>query len=210
MVGSLISTWAGMSLVFPMMTWRRLMRHQLSWAGERVPDLPTASRKRGPGLRRRSVCLHAQLPGLLTVSGQCAKEVADLVPNRIVECVKDRRERRFSEEELKKAKRIITVNAIEQFQTVKGLASDLGLNWLYARNLDFSRHYLDRLKAVTPADLERAVSLYLTDSNLTVAVLRPGNEPKRISIGKEKGVAPQLHVLSNGAKAVLIPDDVFR
>jgi zinc protease len=53
-------------------------------------------------------------PGLLTVSGQCAKEVADLVPNRIVECVSDRRQRRFSEQELKKAKRIITVNAIEQ------------------------------------------------------------------------------------------------
>jgi zinc protease len=145
-------------------------------------------------------------PGLLTVSGQCAKEVADLVPNRIVECVNDRRQRRFSEEELKKAKRIITVNAIEQFQTVKGLASDLGLNWLYARNLDFSRHYLERLQAVAPADLERVVSRYLTDSNLTVAVLRPGNEAKYVSIGKEKGAEPQLYVLSNGAKAVLIPD----
>ena len=129
-------------------------------------------------------------PGLLTVSGQCAKEVADLVPNRIVECVNDRRHRRFSEEELKKAKRIITVNAIEQFQTVKGLASDLGLNWLYARNLDFSRHYLERLQAVTPADVERVVSRYLTDSNLTVAVLRPGNESKRVSIGKKRDRRP--------------------
>ena len=145
-------------------------------------------------------------PGLLTVSGQCAKEVANLVPNRIVECVSDRRQRRFSEQELKKAKRIITVNAIEQFQTVKGLASDLGLNWLYARNLDFSRHYLERLQSVTPADLERVVSRYLTDANLTVAVLRPGNEPKRVSIGKKKGAEPQLHVLRSGAKVVLIPD----
>src|SRR3984957_3937939 len=145
-------------------------------------------------------------PGLLTVSGQCAKEVADLVPNRIVECVNDRRQRRFSEEELKKAKRIITVNAIEQFQTVKGLASDLGLNWLYARNLDFSRHYLERLQGVTPADVERVVSRYLTDANLTVAVLRPGNEPTRVSIGKKKGAEPQLHVLRSGAKVVLIPD----
>jgi zinc protease len=145
-------------------------------------------------------------PGLLTVSGQCANEVAHLVPNRIVECVTDRRQRRFSEQELKKAKRIITVNAIEQFQTVKGLASDLGLNWLYARNLDFSRHYLERLQSVTPADLERVVSRYLTDANLTVAVLRPGNEPKRVSIGKKKGAEPQLHVLRSGAKVVLIPD----
>jgi zinc protease len=145
-------------------------------------------------------------PGLLTVSGQCAKEVADLVPNRIVECVNDRGPRRFSEEELSKSKRIITVNSIEQFQTVKGLASDLGLNWLYARNLDFSRHYLERLQAVTPADVERVVSSYLTDSNLTVAVLRPRNESKRVSIRKKKTEDPQLHVLRNGTKVVLIPD----
>jgi zinc protease len=145
-------------------------------------------------------------PGLLTVSGQCAKEVADLVPNRIVECVNDRRQRRFSEEELRKAKRIITVNAIEQFQTVKGLASDLGLNWLYARNLDFSRHYLERLQTVTPAEVERVVSRYLTDTNLTVAVLRPGDESKRVSIGKKKKADPQLHVMSNGTKVVLVPD----
>lgn len=145
-------------------------------------------------------------PGLLTVSGQCAKEVADVVPNRIIECVNDWREFPFSDEELKKAKRIITVNAIEQFQTVKGLASDLGLNWLYARNLDFSRHYLERLQTITPADLERVVSQYLTDSNLTVSVLRPEGESKRVSIGKTKIPDPQLHVLRSGAKAVLIPD----
>jgi zinc protease len=145
-------------------------------------------------------------PGLMTVSGQCPKEVADIVPNRIVECVNDRRRRLFSEEEIKKAKRIITVNAIEQFQTVKGLASDLGLNWLYARNLDFSRHYLERLQAVTPADVERVVSGYLTDSNLTVAVLRPGNGPKRISVVGTKTADPQLHVLGNGSKVILIPD----
>ncbi|MBV9644444.1 MAG: insulinase family protein [Verrucomicrobia bacterium] len=145
-------------------------------------------------------------PGLLTVSGQCAKEVAEMVPNRIVECVADRRERRFSEEELKKAKRIITVNAIEQFQTVKGVASDLGLNWLYARNLDFSRHYLERLQALTPADVERVVSRYVTDSNLTVAVLRPQNEAKRVSIWNKKTEDPQIHMLRSGTKVVLIPD----
>ncbi len=145
-------------------------------------------------------------PGLLTVSGQCPKEVADLVPNRIVECVNDRRRRQFSDEEIGKAKRIITVNAIEQFQTVKGLASDLGLNWLYARNLDFSRHYLERLQTVTAAEVEQVVSRYLVDSNLTVAVLRPENGSSRTPAAKKKTEEPQLRVLRNGASVVLIPD----
>jgi zinc protease len=145
-------------------------------------------------------------PGLLTVSGTCAKEVADRVPSRIVQCVDDRRERRMTDEELLKAKRMITVNAIEQLQTVKGVASDLGLNWLYARNLEFSRQYLERLDAVTVADVERVVGRYLTDSNLTVAVLRPASQSKQISILKNQPPNPQLHVLSNGARVVLVPD----
>ena len=145
-------------------------------------------------------------PGLLTVSGTCAKEVAGLVPNRIVECVDDRHQHQFSEAELSKAKRMITVNAIEQLQTVKGVASDLGLNWLYARNLDFSRHYLERLQALTPADVERVVARYLTDSNLTVAMLRPGNASKQVSTGNKQIASPQLHILSGGTRVVLVPD----
>jgi zinc protease len=145
-------------------------------------------------------------PGLLTVSGTCAKEVASLVPDRVVECVDDRRERWMSDAELRKAKRMITVNAIEQLQTVKGLASDLGLNWLYARNLEFSRQYLKSLQAVSVADVERVVAHYLKDANLTVAVLRPASRSKQVSIRTTKAANPQLHVLSNGARAVLVPD----
>ena len=145
-------------------------------------------------------------PGLLTVSGTCAKEVAGMVPDRIVECVDDQRERWMSDAELKKAKRMITVNAIEQLQTVKGVASDLGLSWLYARNLDFSQQYLERLQAVTVADVERVVAGYLIDSNLTVAVLSPAAGLKHVSILTHKAIRPELHVLSNGARAVLVPD----
>ena len=145
-------------------------------------------------------------PGLLTVSGQCAKEVADAVPARIAECISNGGNSRIPDAELSKAKRIITVNAIEQYQTVKGLASDLGLNWLYARNLDFSRHYLERLQAVTSDDVERVISQYLTDSNLTVAILRPGTVFKRVSISRKSNEEPQLHRLPDGARVVLIPD----
>ena len=145
-------------------------------------------------------------PGLLTVSGQCAKEVAEVVPNRIAEFVSDRHERRITEEELTKAKRMIVVNAIEQYQTVKGLGSDLASNWLYARNLDFSRHYLKQLEAVTAEDVERVVARYLTDSNLTISVLQPKNETKRRPGGIKRTGEPRLYHLKGGAKAILIPD----
>jgi zinc protease len=145
-------------------------------------------------------------PGLLTVSGTCAKEVSDLVSERVVRCIDDRRERRITEDEVQKAKRILAVNAIEQLQTVKGVASDLGLNWLYARNLDFSRHYLERVQSVTIPDVERVVTQYMTDSNLTVAILRPEINSRRAPFVRRFRTDPQLHHLSNGARAVLIPD----
>jgi zinc protease len=145
-------------------------------------------------------------PGLLTVSGTCAKEVSDLVSERVIRCIDDRRERRITEEEVQKAKRVLAVNAIEQLQTAKGVASDLGLNWLYARNLDFSRHYLERVQLVTVPDIERVVTRYMTDSNLTVAILRPEINSKRAHAVTRFTTDPQLHRLSNGARAVLIPD----
>ncbi len=145
-------------------------------------------------------------PGLMTVSGQCAKEVADVVPARIADCVLNGGENRIPDAEVSKAKRMITVNAIEQYQTVKGLASDLGLNWLYARNLEFSRHYLERLQAVTSEDVDRVISRYLIDSNLTVAVLRPGTEAKRVSTSKKNSEEPQIRRLPDGTRVVLVPD----
>jgi zinc protease len=145
-------------------------------------------------------------PGLLTVSGTCAKEVSELVSERVVRCIDEHRERRISEEEVQKAKRILTVNMIEQLQTVKGVASDLGLSWQYAKNLGFSRHYLERVQSVTVPDVERVVGRYMTDSNLTVATLRPQISSKRAPAVARLSSEPQFHHLSNGAKAVLIPD----
>ena len=145
-------------------------------------------------------------PGLLTVSGTCAKEVSELVSERVVRCIDDYRERRISEEEVQKAKRILAVNMIEQLQTVKGVASDLGLNWLYAKNLGFSRHYLEQVQSVTVQDVERVVGRYMTDSNLTVAMLRPEISSRRTAAVARLSPEPQLRRLANGAKAVLIPD----
>jgi zinc protease len=145
-------------------------------------------------------------PGLLTVSGTCAKEASELVSDRVIRCIDDRLERRINEEEVQKAKRILAVNSIEQLQTVKGVASDLGLNWLYARNLSFSREYLERVQSVTVSDVERVIARYMTDSNLTVAMLRPEISSRRPPSMAPSSLNPQLHRLSNGAKAVLIPD----
>ena len=145
-------------------------------------------------------------PGLLTVSGTCAKESSERISEAVIRCIDGRLERRINEEEIEKAKRMLAVNAIEQLQTVKGIASDLALNWLYARNLAFSHEYLERVHSVTVHDVERVITRYMTDSNLTVAMLRPEISSRRLPPVSCPSSNPQLHRLSNGAKAVFIPD----
>ncbi len=145
-------------------------------------------------------------PGLLTVSGTCAKEVAGLVPDRIVECVDDRRERWMSDAELRKAKRMITVNAIEQFQTVKGVASDLGSKLVVCAESRFQPAVFG-----TPSGgyrrgrgTRRRPLSHGFKSDRRGAAAR--SSPKQVSILTNKAADPQLHVLSNGARAVLVPD----
>jgi zinc protease len=145
-------------------------------------------------------------PGLLSASGTCSQKYIDSVPNRVIDCINNWRAERFTEEELKRAKRMVTVNSIEQLQTVKGLASDLGLNWFYARNLGFSNEYLELIQQVKISDLERVADRYLTDSNLTVTSLRPElptrNRTSKRVVQKES----ELCVLKHGQRVVLIPD----
>jgi zinc protease len=145
-------------------------------------------------------------PGLLTASGTCSQKHIDSVPDRVTQSIDSWRNNRFTEEELRRATRMVTVSSIEQLQTVKGMASDLGLNWFYARNLDFSREYLELIQNVSINDLERVAEQYLRESNLTVTSLRP-ELPVRVG-GASRTVRKEseLCVLKHGQRVVLIPD----
>ncbi len=75
--------------------------------------------------------------------------------------------------ELEKAKRQSLSHQLQAVTTMRGKASDLGSNWLIARNLDFSRDYLAAIQRVTADDLRRVIETWLVDRNLTVVSLNP-------------------------------------
>jgi zinc protease len=145
-------------------------------------------------------------PGLLTISGTCPVENVAVIESETQQKLVEWRKRPLTDEQLAKAKRIIQVSAWEQLQTVKGVASDIGLNWLYTRNLHFDQRYLQRVQSVSSDQVHRVFDRYLYDDNLTVATLRPKSSivSRRPRFVAEK--QPEMRVLPNGVRVVFIPD----
>lgn len=78
-----------------------------------------------------------------------------------------------SEAELNKAKLNIEADFVFRRETVQGQAQGLGYFETVAGDLEFERRYLERIRALRPADIQKAARKYLRNENLTVAVLLP-------------------------------------
>jgi zinc protease len=130
------------------------------------------------------------------------------VEAEILRMVDRLREKGVTERELAKAKKGSLSHQLQAVTTMRGRASDLGSNWLLARNLDFSRDYLEAVQRVTAADIQRVLTTHLTDRNLSVVSLNPLG-----SLAKTKTIAPaitagaiQKFVLSNGLRLLVRED----
>jgi len=109
--------------------------------------------------------------------------------------------------EVAKAKRQIAASQFRGLTTASGRASDLASNWHEARDLNFTRHYLQAIDAVTPADLIRAAAS-LTEDRLCVTILDPVDAPApaRQVKTRRKREEISVEILPNGLQVALIPD----
>jgi zinc protease len=86
-----------------------------------------------------------------------------------------------SADELGKAVKQFIAGTLSARKTMQGQAQDLGGSWLAAGDLNFSARYLEAVKRVTPADLQRVAREYLTPENRTwYALLPTGAAPKPV------------------------------
>ncbi len=109
--------------------------------------------------------------------------------------------------EVEKAKRQIAASQFRTLTTVSGRVSDLASNWHEARDLDFTRHYLARLEAVSSESLRRAFG-QLDDSLETLAILDPEGTapPSPPSIIRTRRPEVESFTLANGTSVALLPD----
>ena len=111
-------------------------------------------------------------------------------------------------EELEKVRRLALSGQLGALVTARGRASDLGGNWLVARNPDLSRYYLELLQKVTGADIQRVLKEYVTHDGATVVSLNPkGSLAKEqvLTNGSLRG-AIQHKVLKNGLRTLVCQD----
>ncbi len=171
-----------------------LTRLHLAWhvpsaAHRDIPALDVAATVLGSGrssrlykkLREELALVHSA-DAWCYAPGQCGLFGVDAVldPGKrpaveaeIFRMIAELRDGGVTERELAKARKGSLSHQLQSVTTMRGRASDLGSNWLLARNLDFSRDYLAAIQRVTADDLRRVLATYLTDRNLTVVSLNP-------------------------------------
>ncbi len=147
-------------------------------------------------------------PGLIGISGVADGSKCAQAWQAILAEVERAKEDGFAEEEIEKAKKIFLAGTLSAQKTMQGQAQDLGGNWMAAHDLDFSNRYLERVKALTAADVQQAAQYYLTESNRTLAALLPPGakttgEP---AVTTHPQPAVELAELSNGLRLLTKED----
>ena len=119
------------------------------------------------------------LHGLFGMSGVVDAEKFTAARDAMLAEVEHMKAKPVSKAELAKAVKQFTAGTLATRKTMAGQAQDLGGNWLAASDLNFSQRFLDAVRRLTPADLQRVARQYLTPENRTLYALLPeGTAPK--------------------------------
>ncbi|MGH8047810.1 MAG: M16 family metallopeptidase [Chthoniobacterales bacterium] len=125
--------------------------------------------------------------GIFAVQAVCAPEQREAVEREALAIIKRVQKDGVTAAELDKARRSLLSSQLGALTTAKGRATDIGLNWLYTRNLNFTHDYLAAVNRVTTADLQRVASLYLVDDHLNSTSLNPVGSLAKIAAAKKAG-----------------------
>ncbi|MBI3096631.1 MAG: insulinase family protein [Planctomycetes bacterium] len=112
-----------------------------------------------------------------------------------------------SAEELTRAKNIVAAQFQFNRQTVEDEAANLGSNEIVAHDILFDAKYVEGIRAVQAADLQRAARTWLVPESLTCTQIRPvgSGTASTTAGGGGAGLAieTKLYTLSNGMRLVV-------
>jgi zinc protease len=143
--------------------------------------------------------------GIFAIQAVCAPEQREAVEKESLAIVHRVQKDGVTAAELEKARRSLLSSQLGSLTTAKGRATDLGLNWIYTRNLNFTHDYLDTINRVTAADLQRVASKYLIDDHLNSTSLNPSGSLAKIEAAKKAGAEAEVKKfeLPNGLRLLV-------
>lgn len=146
-------------------------------------------------------------PGLFAISAEVEAEKRDQTERELLAELPGLIEA-LTEADLSKAFRQIAASQFRSLTTASGRASDLGSNWHEARNLDFTRDYLDALSKLKLTDLKEVGRKFLRPERLTVTSLDPETAAlPEVQVKTGSAAEPiREYTLSNGLKVLLRRD----
>jgi len=159
-----------------------------------------------------SISAYAYTPsesGLFGVSAVTDPDKRAAVESAVIEILANIRKNGVTTTQLEKAGKLLLAGQIEQLTSMRGQASDLGINWMLTGNLNFGNEYRTAVQQVTSADIQRVIGTYLTPDNLTVTSLNPVGSLAAIKkAAATENAAPTIEkfTLSNGLR-VLVRED---
>ena len=141
----------------------------------------------------------AQECGLFAAEAECDPKDEAACRDALLKVVEEMRQRGPAATELAKAVRATTGGQLRSLSTTKGQAASLGHGWLTAGSLESARHYLEAVRALTPARIREVALRYLTPASLTLAVVGPEVETATTATKTATGSSDiERHVLPNG------------
>lgn len=155
--------------------------------------------------------IHAMSWSMPSLTGLFAISAETQEGNRaaLVEAIREEMQRFGQSDfaaELAKAKRQLSAAQFHTLTTASGRASDLASNWHEARDLNFTKRYLDRLDQVTQEEIVGALASLQADTE-TLTVLDPlAKETVQAKKKAQRVVEPTRSVtLDNGLTVALLP-----
>ncbi|MCG8599539.1 MAG: insulinase family protein [Verrucomicrobiales bacterium] len=114
----------------------------------------------------------------------------------------------ITETELEKAKNQALSSQFSTLTSARGIASDLGSNWLLTRNLDYTKDYVDDVQAVDVEMVKRVAGEYLKPSCFTRVGLAPVEEKNATTVSPTKSRSEDIRKVEfpNGLTALLLAD----
>ncbi len=149
--------------------------------------------------------------GIFTIDYRCAPENADEAEKVILAEIERISADGVTEKELSRAKRQKFADHVHARQTAESLAGTLATDYMSTGDVAFSKHYTERIQAVTAEDVRAMARRYLGAEDMAVTRLVPEAAAGPVAGAGDAtatDIEAELITLPSGLRVVLRPTDV--